>query len=87
MEPFSIDKALKHEILLSEKLRAKLLASIFFYAIIVMFLLRIFFSDYVLLFLQDITLIYIFQAILLLFVIRETVVFGILKKDLMQVKI
>ncbi len=82
MEHFSIDQTLKREILLSEKLRAKLLASIFSFAIIVTFLLRIFFADYVLLYFQDITLIYIFQAIFLLFIIRETIAVGILKKKL-----
>ena len=82
MEAFSIDKILKREILLSEKLRAKLLAWIFFYAIAVLFLIRIFFLDYVQLFLSNINLIYIFQGTLLLFVIRETVVIKTINKRL-----
>jgi len=82
MEPFSIDKALKREILLSEKLKAKFLAWIFFYAIIVLFLLRIFFLDYALLFFPKISQIYIFQAILMFFVIRETLVIRIIKNRL-----
>lgn len=82
MKHFSLDKTIKREILLSEKLRAKLLASIFFIAIIILFLVRIFFSDYALIFLQDLSLIYIFQITLLLFVIRETYVLWILKKRL-----
>jgi adenylate cyclase len=82
MEPFSIDKTLKREILLSEKLRAKLLARTFFYGIIVLFLLRIFFLDYVLIFFSKISLIYILQAILLLFVLREIFVIRIIKNRL-----
>lgn len=82
MERFSIDKALEREILLSEKLRAKLLASIFFYAIIVLFLLRIFFSDFIVLFLPNLDLMYYFQAVLLFFVMREAVLIRILTKRL-----
>ena len=49
MEEFSIDKTLEREILLSEILRAKILDWTFVYAIISLFVLSIFFLDYVLL--------------------------------------
>ncbi len=82
MEALSINKTLKHEILLSEKLRAKLLAWIFFYAVMVLFILRIFFSKYLLLILPNITPVYIFQATLMLFIFREVAVYRIIKKRL-----
>ena len=82
MEPFSIDKTLEREILLSEKLRAKILASTFVYAIITLFVLRIFFLDYVSSMVPNISLIYISQAILVLFVIREIIVIQVIKNRL-----
>jgi adenylate cyclase len=78
MESFSIDKTLEREILLSEKLRAKILAWTFVYAIIALLVLRIFFLDYMLTLVSNISLIYFSQGILALFIIREIVVIKVI---------
>lgn len=82
MEQFSLDATLKREILLSEKLRAKLLMLVFIYAIGILFILRIFFGEYFLLLLPSLSLIYLYQATLLVFVIREFAVFKVISKRL-----
>jgi len=73
---------LKREILLSEKLRAELLIWIFFYAIAVLFVIRLFLSDYIELFVSNTNLIFIFQGTLLIFIIREAILIKFINRRL-----
>ncbi len=82
MKSFAIDKVLEREILLSEKLRAKLLAWIFFYGIAVLFVIRFFLTDYVQKYIDNPNLIFIFQGTLLLFIFRESIVIRTINKRL-----
>jgi adenylate cyclase len=82
MEYFSIEKTLTREILLSEKLRAKLLAWTFLYGIVILLVLRFFFLDFALRLFTDTSLIYISQAVLSLFIVREAVMIKVINNRL-----
>ena len=82
MEYFSIEKTLTREILLSEKLRAKLLAWTFLYGIVILLVLRLFFLDFALRLFTDTSLIYISQAVLSLFIVREAVMIKVITNRL-----
>jgi adenylate cyclase len=82
MEPLSVNKMLRREIFLSEILRAKLLAWVFFYAIIILLIIRLFFVEYIKFVVSNPDIVFIFQAILLSFVIREVVVIRVIKNKL-----
>lgn len=81
MESFNLNKELRKEILASEKLRAKLLAFVSATAILILFIVKMFFTSEVV---KNFTpeFVYITQATFLLFVIREIIVIKFIDKKL-----
>jgi adenylate cyclase len=86
MESYNISKHLRKEILLSEKLRAQLLAVVSIGAIIILFVLKAFFEVDLLLQSLDATYIYIIQIIFLIFFFREYIVIRIINNRLAKDK-
>ncbi len=81
-ETSSVYDSLKKEIFQSEILRAKLLAWIFFYAIIILFIIRLLAPEYLKNSIPNPNFIYVFQSVLLAFVIREVIVLKVIQNRL-----
>lgn len=86
METFNIESKLRKEILLSEKLKAYLLALVSLSVIIVFFLIRISFTEYLAKYSLNIENLYVIQIVLFAFIIREIFVINFIKRKLRENK-
>jgi len=86
LKAFNVEKQLRKEILLSEKLRALLLALVSLAVILVLLFVRIFFADYLSIYSLEIENLYVIQIVLFIFIMREVFVVNFIKNRLKEGK-